>query len=116
MKYDPQEDMLQESPDFLNGDSDILKSIAGNVREMAGSWDAVWDNIQLRAKLKQTLVDTATKIRNDSILEADFVIEANDQYHKISSQVRDEVGSLDPKRIDFMWHEWLKKHLKRMKL
>lgn len=114
MKYDSKKDELLTSDELLNGDSEILKAIAGNVKEWAGNWDAVWDNITLRAKTKQTLVELAEKANNPDLLEAEFVIQSNDQFHKISERIREEVGSLDSKRIFFDWNEWLKRHVKRM--
>jgi archaeal flagellar protein FlaI len=109
MKYDSKKDSLEITDDLMNQDSDILKAIAENVKEWSGNWDAVWDNIMLRAKNYQLLVDTSKKLGNNELLEARFVVEANDQFHKISDRVKDEVGSLDTKRIHFEWSEWLKK-------
>ena len=114
MKYDSKKDMLEASDELLNGDSEILKAIAGNVKEWAGNWDAVWDNITLRANIKGTLVDFAAKNKMPELLEAEFVIQSNDQFHKISERVREDIGSLDSKRIFFDWNEWLKRHVKKM--
>ncbi len=113
MKYDSKKDVLETSDELLNGDSEILKAIAGNVKEWAGNWDAVWDNIMLRARTKEELVNFATKTNNLDLLEADFVIQSNDHFHKISESVREETGSLDSKRIFFEWNEWLKRHVKK---
>ena len=82
----------------------------------AGNWDAVWDNITLRAKIKETLVEFAKKVNNLNLLEAGFVIQANDEFHRISDSVKDEVGSLDSKRIFFDWNEWLKRTYKKMNI
>ena len=114
MKYDSKKDELQTSEELINGDSEILKAIAGNVKEWAGNWDAVWENILLRANIKQALVEFANKTGNLGLLEADFVIHSNDQFHKISEKIREEIGTLDPKRIFFDWNEWLKRHVKKM--
>ncbi|MBI1935670.1 Flp pilus assembly complex ATPase component TadA, partial [Candidatus Woesearchaeota archaeon] len=114
MKYNSKKDELELSDELLNGDSEILKSIAGNVKEWAGDWDAVWDNITLRAKIKEALVDFSDKANSPELLEADFVIQGNDQFHKISERIREEVGSLDSKRIFFDWNEWLRRHVKKM--
>jgi len=116
MKYDAATDQLIPGDDLINGESEILKSIAGNVKEWASDWDAVWDNIQLRAKMKETIVNYARKSKDFSLLEADHTIQANDEYHRISESVREEVGSLDPKKIFFEWNEWLKRTIKRKKL
>lgn len=113
MKYNSKTDSLEASKDLVNGDSDILKAIAGNVKEWAGNWDAVWDNILLRAKIKEAIVDAADKTKAPDLLEAKFVVLANDEFHKISDAVKEEVGFLDSKRIFFDWNEWLKRAAKQ---
>ncbi len=113
MKYDSMSDSLEPTTDLLNGESDILKSIAGNVKDWAGSWDAVWDNILLRAKLKETLVNYSETANMPEILEAEFVIQSNDEFHRISDSVREEFGFLDSKRIFFEWNEWMKRRIKK---
>jgi type IV secretory pathway ATPase VirB11/archaellum biosynthesis ATPase len=116
MKYDTKTDQLEPTDDLINGESEILKSTAGNVKEWAGSWDAVWDNILLRAKIKETLVQVAKKTNMLNLLEADFVVKSNDEFHKISESIKQEVGSLDSKRIFFDWNEWLKTTMKKMNM
>ncbi|MBN2421317.1 type II/IV secretion system ATPase subunit [Candidatus Woesearchaeota archaeon] len=113
MKYDPETDQLVPTDALINGESEILKSIAGNVKEWAGDWDAVWNNIELRAKIKQALVDLAEKTKDYELLEAEFSILSNDEYHKISEEVKEEFGELDSKQILFRWQEWLKTALKK---
>jgi type IV secretory pathway ATPase VirB11/archaellum biosynthesis ATPase len=114
MKYDSITDQLQPSDDLINGDSDILKAIAGNVKEWAGNWDAVWDNIMLRAKCKETLVKIADTVKRADLLEAGFVIQCNDQFHRISDKVKEELGILDSKKIFFEWNEWLKRAVRKL--
>lgn len=109
MKYNSKTDQLELSEDLMNQDSEIIKAIAENVKEWSGNWDAVWDNIMLRAKNYQTLVDISKRLNNPDLLEARFVVEANDQFHKISDKVKDEIGVMDSKRIFFEWHDWLKR-------
>ncbi len=112
MKYDSKTDRLEATPELMNGDSEVLKSVASNVKEWAGSWDAVWDNVMLRSKVKEAIVSASGKANMPELLEAEFVVVANDQFHRISDEIEDEVGSLDNKRILFEWNEWLKKRLK----
>ena len=113
MKYNSKKDELETSEELINGDSEILKSIAGNVKEWASNWDAVWDNIMLRAKTKEAIVELSNKTKDLNLLEAEFVIQCNDQFHKISERIKEEVGSLDSKRIFFDWNEWLKRYVKK---
>lgn len=115
MKYNTKNDQLEPTDDLINGDSEILKSIAGNIKEWAGDWDAVWDNITLRAKLKETLLNYSNKSKDLNMLEADFVVLANDQFHRVSEMIKEEVGYLDSKRIFFEWEEWLKKKMRERK-
>ena len=113
LKYESKGDQLEPTQDLINGEIEVLKSIAGNVKEWAGNWDAVWDNILLRAKIKQTLVETANKINKLNLLEAKFVINANDEFHMLSDKIKEETGTLDSKKIFFEWNEWLKRELKK---
>jgi hypothetical protein len=116
MKYDAKTDELVPSDELVNGDSDILKAIAGNIKEWAGNWDAIWDNVLLRAKTKETLVKYSDKAKMPELLEAPFVILCNDMFHRISESVREEVGILDSKKIFFNWDNWLKKEIKKKKV
>ncbi|MDD5253690.1 MAG: type II/IV secretion system ATPase subunit [Candidatus Nanoarchaeia archaeon] len=115
MKYNPGTDSLEPTADLLNGDSEIIKGIAGNVREWVGNWDLVWDNILLRAKMKETLVRYAKETKDHDLLEAKFTINSNDMFHRISDKVLDEAGKLDSRRIFFEWEEWLKRKVKERK-
>ncbi|MDO8555957.1 MAG: type II/IV secretion system ATPase subunit [Nanoarchaeota archaeon] len=111
MKYNASTDTIEPTQDLLNGDSDIIKSIASNVKEWAGNWDAIWDNILLRAQIKKTLVDFATISKQPRLLEAEFVVTSNDVFHRICDNIQSEVGSLDSKRIFIEWESWIKKSI-----
>jgi len=113
MKYDPKQDKLLPTDHLLNGDSQIVKSIAGNIREWAGNWDAVWDNIILRAKMKETLVNYANKLKDDDLLEAKSVIFLNDEFHKITDRVKEKTGYPDTEQIFNEWEESLKRYIKK---
>ena len=63
--------------------------------------------------MKQALVDYSEKMKNPDLLEAEFVIRANDEFHKISDQVAEKTGTLDSGKIYFMWDQWLKRALKK---
>ncbi len=113
MKYNAKTDQLEVTDALINGDSEVLKTIAGNIKEFAGNWDAVRDNIELRAKVRQTLIDYAVQSGNDELLEAPFVIKLNDMFHLLTDRVNQDVGFIDPKRIFYQWDEWMKKEMKR---
>ncbi len=112
MKYDSKRDELIATPDLLNGESEIVKAVAGSVREWAGNWDAVWENILLRAKMKQALVEFAQKTNNYDLLESNFVVSSNDLFHRLLERVQEETGGIDNKRIFSEWNDWMKQSLK----
>ena len=116
MKYESKTDQLEPTVDLLNGESDVLKSIASNEKEWAGSWDAVLGNVLLRTKIKQAIVDAAEKSGQPELLEADFVVQANDYFHRISEGIKNEVGGYDNKRIFFQWNEWLGRAVRRREI
>jgi type IV secretory pathway ATPase VirB11/archaellum biosynthesis ATPase len=116
MKYDSKTDQLEPTHELINGDSDILKGIAGNVKEWAGNWGAVWNNIHLRAKIKETILKYSEKARMPRLLEADFVIQCNDQFHRVMDKIKEEKGFLDNDAIFFEWEEWLKRAVKKLSM
>jgi len=112
MKYDPKTDELVPTDNLINGDSEIVKSIAASVKEWAGNWDAVWENILLRATIKQMIVDYATKMNIPKLLEAESTVFLNDEFHRISDAVLEKKGILDSKRILVDWESSLKRYIK----
>ena len=116
MKYDVEEDLLKPSEDLINGDSEIIKDIAANVRGWAGNWDAVWDNIVLRQKIKEEIVSHSIKTANPELLEAEFNVLSNNAFHQISDKVRQEVGLPISDRVFPEWKNWLEKESKRVGL
>jgi len=115
LNYNIEKDQLEPSNDLINGDSEILKDIASNVKGWAGNWDAIYDNILLRAKIKQEIVDTAKKIGNNRILEAGFNTLSNHAFHEISDSVRKEVGLPVGERVFPEWQKWLAEKIKTKK-
>jgi len=116
LKYNIETDELEPTPDLINGDSEILKSIAANVKGWAGNWDGVYDNILLRAKIKKELVDVAEKIGNNEILEAKFSTSSNHMFHRISDQIRAEIGLPVSDRVFPEWQKWLNEEIKKKRI
>ena len=115
MVYNSKTDQLEITDDLRNGNSEILKRMAGSVKEFAGDWDGVWNNIMLRGECKQAIVDISLKNNDPSLLEAEFVVKANDQLRFISEKIKERCGRLDNKEILFEYTEWLKKEAQRKK-
>ncbi len=113
MKYNPVTDQLEVTDELMNGNSEVLKDIAANVKDFAGNWDAVWENIQLRASVKNAVAAAAEKTKNPELLEAGMVKASNEMFHMIVDRVKEESGGIDSKRVLFEFTEWLKRELKR---
>jgi hypothetical protein len=72
----------------------------------------VWNNILLRAKIKEATLDYAEKLGRPDILEAESTIASNEMFHIISEEVKREVGGLDSKMIYDRWEKWYTNKLK----
>lgn len=115
MKYNVENDELEPTEDLINGDSEVIKDIASNVKGWAGNWDAVYDNILLRAKIKKEVAEVAKKIGDPSILEAEFNALSNHAFHDISSKIINEVGLPLSERVFPEWQKWLNSRIKGKK-
>jgi len=113
MKYNVEKDELEPTEDLRNGDSEIIKNIASSIKGWAGNWDAVYDNILLRAKIKKELVDIAKKIGDNNLLEAEFNEQSNNAFHQISDEIVKEVGLPLSEFVFPEWKKWLEEELKK---
>jgi hypothetical protein len=116
MNYEVKKDSLEPSADLINGDSEIIKAVAGQVKGWAGNWDAVWDNILLRANIKQEIVEKAEISGIKDMLEAPFIIKSNNIFHEISEKITKEVGVPEGKRVFSEWKDWLNEEIRRRTL
>ncbi len=116
MKYNVEKDELEPTEDLINGESEVIKDIASNVKGWAGNWDAVYDNILLRSKIKKEVVDTAQKTGNPGILESDFNTLSNHAFHTISDNVNKEIGLPMSNRVFPEWQKWLNQEVKKRKV
>lgn len=114
LEYNAKKDTLEPTSTLLAGESEILNSIAKNVKEWKGNWDLVWNNIQLRAKVLDTIVKISKEIKNKEILEAPSAVLSNSMFHLISEEVRDDIGYLDSKEIYNRWLKWFKNYVKSL--
>ncbi|MEK6915231.1 MAG: type II/IV secretion system ATPase subunit [Nanoarchaeota archaeon] len=113
VKYNVEKDELEPTEDLMNGDSEVIKEIAGNVKGWAGNWDAVWDNILLRGKIKQEIVDVSKKMNSPDLMESKFNSLSNDMFHRISEKVTREVGLPVSERVFPEWRSWLMNTVKK---
>jgi len=116
MKYDSKKDEVLATDELLDGDSEVLKSIAANVPDFAGNWDAVWENIILRGELKQILVEKSVELKDSDLIEAPFVIKCNDRFHLLAEEVKEAKGKLDTSEIKRRWLNWFDRELKKRKI
>jgi flagellar protein FlaI len=106
MRYDSNKDELVPTDELLNGESMVLDRIAENIREWKNDWEAVWNNIQLRKKMKEEIVETAQEENMPELLEAEFAVKANQRYHILANRVNQEYGEQNSERIFARWKEW----------
>ena len=116
LKYNVEKDELEVSEDLINGDSEIIKGIASNVRGWAGNWDAIYDNILLRSKIKKEIVDVAKITGDEDILEAKFNTRSNHEFHKISDEISQEIGLPMSDRVFPLWQKWLNGEVKKRRI
>lgn len=114
MKYNAATDKLEPTAELLNGESEILKDIASKIKQYAGNWDAMWQNILLRAKTKERILEASNDHKLPELLEAEFVILANDRFHKTVEKVIKRHGKENMDEIYFEWNEWLENEVKRI--
>ena len=113
MTYDAKEDRIKPERALIEGDSEVIKSIAGSVREWAGKWDLVWEEIVLRSKIYELIVKTAQERKYLELMESDFIVIANETYHKLFKKLKEEQGYPETKDLLFLFEEWLKAELKK---
>ncbi len=116
MKYDAIKDELVPMPELITGESEVLKAIAGNYPDFAGNWDAVWKNIELRAKCKKAIVDYSIQNNDPDMLEAEFCLSCNDRMHIIMEEVKEQTGKLDPDEVYRRYDLWLRREVKKRAL
>ncbi|MEM0480737.1 MAG: ATPase, T2SS/T4P/T4SS family [Candidatus Aenigmatarchaeota archaeon] len=105
MIYNAKEDNLIPTPTLINGESFVIREIMRRVPEFHGNWDLVWENIMLRAKIKEKLIEFSEKYNKPELLEAEYVVLANEYFHLISEEVKRELGYLDSKEILRRWEK-----------
>ena len=106
LRYNVEKDELEPTDDLINGESQIIKNIAGSIKGWAGNWDAVYDNIILRGKIKQEIVDLSKKLNKPELMEARFNSLSNTAFHRISGDIREEIGIPLSERVFPEWKKW----------
>ena len=107
--YSAKDDVLKPSKTLMMGESQILNDITMRVREWKGNWNSVWNNIKLRSKILESIVNYAQATNKPQMIEAPFVIASNSMFHIASAEVKEERGYFDNKYIFEKWHTWMKK-------
>ncbi len=109
MEYSSKAGGLKPTPTFLNGESFVLNQIAERVRDWAGNWAAVWDNINIRGKIYRTIVDVANRLNRPELMEAETTVKSNEMFHILSERSKSELGFVDVELVYKEWLEWFKK-------
>jgi archaeal flagellar protein FlaI len=107
VRYNVEKDELEPTPELINGDSEIIKNIAGQVKGWAGDWSAVYDNILLRGKIKQEIVNASESLKKPELMEAQFNSIANTAFHRISEEVGKTKVKSGSEEVLAKFKEWL---------
>ncbi|MFA5020286.1 MAG: type II/IV secretion system ATPase subunit [Candidatus Pacearchaeota archaeon] len=113
LNYNVEKDCLEPSDELINGNSEVIKAIASSVKGWVGNWDAVYDNILLRGKVKQEIVNLANKLNRKELLEAKFVNITNAIFHEVCDEVTKEVGVPDSEKVFPVWCKRVDEEIKR---
>ncbi len=113
MKYNADTDTLEPTDELINGNSEILKMIAANISDFVGDWDALWENIETRGKIKELQLNKALEVEDDDMFEAEFSIRCNDMFHKITEQVKNSTGKINHEEILLRWEDWLDRETRK---
>ncbi|MEM0465424.1 MAG: ATPase, T2SS/T4P/T4SS family [Candidatus Pacearchaeota archaeon] len=116
LKYNVEKDELEPTEELINGNSEVIKTIASNIKGWAGNWEAIYDNILLRSKIKQEIVNVSEKFNIPDLLEAKFNSLSNNMFHQFSKEIQEEVGLPISERVFPLWQEWLKNTIKGKKI
>jgi len=111
MSYSSETDGLKPTDTLLNGESYILNELANRVPGWAGRWNLVWDNIQLRAKILESIVRISKEKNMPDLLEAETVVKSNQMFTTLCDKSNTETGSIDNKRVYEEWLEWFNKQV-----
>ena len=106
LRYDVEKDELIPGDELINGNSEIIKAVASGVKGWAGNWDAIYDNILLRGKIKQEIVDSAVRFNRMDLMEAKWNSLANEAFHRISDEVTKETGLPKSESVFPRWKRW----------
>jgi len=114
LNYNVEKDELEPSQELINGNSEIIKDIASSVQGWVGDWDAVYDNILLRGKIKQEIVNFSDRLKRPELLEAKFCFVANNIFHEVSDEVTREIGLPTSERVFPEWVKRVDEEIKKM--
>ena len=112
MEYVTDNDSLKPTDTLLSGESYFLNEIAKRVPTWSGRWDLVWDNVLLRGKVLQTILDIANQTNKKDLLEAESTVKSNQMFHAIAERTRQEIGVIDSQIVFNEWLEWFKNYAK----
>jgi len=100
MAYNPKKDVIEPTK-FFNFQSDLLKIIAN---KWSMSMDEVMKNINIRAKIKQTLVDKSRELNEPQLLGIEAVSTANNIFWNVIQRHYVSFKKID---YDTLYDEWL---------
>ncbi len=103
MSYDPMADRLKPTAALTKSRSQLIDSIA---RKWGTKPAEVLQNLKLRARICDVLVQTSARLDKPEMLEAEFVTRSNLMFHGLmEDQLRHKI--VDYGELYERWHAWL---------
>jgi len=107
MMYDTAQDAIHPSDSLMMGQSELLQSIA---KKWGVSIEKLLENIEVRAWMKQQLVDASELIPD--LLEAPCVQDANTMFWMLLEQCKKNHQSVNLPSVKSQWKHWLEEYKK----
>lgn len=108
MTYDVEKDQMNISDILSMGQSELLQKIA---KKWGITVEKVLENINLRAWMKQTIVESSKN--NPLLLEAESIRDANNAFWMILEESKQHFNTVDYYFIKEQWSKWFKEYQER---
>lgn len=108
--YNAQKDTLEPCEAFAAGESEVIRKISST---WGISEEDVLRIVDCRAQIKAKMVEVKRKYDLPQLLEAEYVVRANNAYYSIVDKQQEEYGEYDFAELMDEWTGWLDSLLKK---
>jgi len=102
MNYRQAKNRLEYTPSLAK--SQLIATIA---RKWGTKPTAIMHNLELRTRMQKTLVETAVNLKQQNLLEAEFIARSNNVFHELLEKQLGRRKSVDCNDVFERWRSWL---------